>query len=165
MEEGRWTNHHNLVYVDGETGTTYAKRFNVNRHYRDKEYDLTKDGSTGIKGAVFYHAAQWRVGGTQHHPYTCIYSKDQSIWLRLIRNCHQGQELWGNIVTVSGAQGNTGECGSVEPWRHEGVYRRRKWQAQHRWSRPTAGRLDTGETSLPQVQRWFLRIVRTWPYA
>ena len=64
------------------------------------------------QGAVFYHAAQWRVGGTQHHPYTCIYSKDQSIWLRLIRNCHQGQELTGQHCNqVSGAQGNTGGVG------------------------------------------------------
>jgi topoisomerase-4 subunit A len=39
---------YNLIYVDGSTGTTYAKRFNVVGITRDKEYDLTK-GSKGSK--------------------------------------------------------------------------------------------------------------------
>src|SRR6476661_8469321 len=33
---------YNLVYTDGVTGTTFAKRFNVTGVTRDKEYDLTK---------------------------------------------------------------------------------------------------------------------------
>ena len=33
---------YNLVYIDGATGKTYAKRFNVKAITRDKEYDLTK---------------------------------------------------------------------------------------------------------------------------
>ncbi|MEO6404994.1 MAG: DNA gyrase/topoisomerase IV subunit A, partial [Ferruginibacter sp.] len=33
---------YNLVYVDGKTGVSYAKRFNVTGITRDKEYDLTK---------------------------------------------------------------------------------------------------------------------------
>lgn len=33
---------YNMVYVDGATGTSYAKRFNVTGVTRDKEYDLTK---------------------------------------------------------------------------------------------------------------------------
>ena len=44
---------YNLVYVDGKTGTTYAKRFNVTAITRDKEYDLTKDGSKGSKVLYF----------------------------------------------------------------------------------------------------------------
>jgi topoisomerase-4 subunit A len=32
----------NLIYTDGETGTSFAKRFNVNGITRDKDYDLTK---------------------------------------------------------------------------------------------------------------------------
>ncbi|MBL0083938.1 MAG: DNA gyrase/topoisomerase IV subunit A [Saprospiraceae bacterium] len=44
---------YNLVYVDGKTGTTYAKRFNVTGITRDKEYDLTKDGSKGSKVLYF----------------------------------------------------------------------------------------------------------------
>src|SRR3989337_416111 len=31
-----------MIYVDGKTGTAYAKRFNVTGVTRDKEYDLTK---------------------------------------------------------------------------------------------------------------------------
>lgn len=33
---------YNLVYADGKTGVSYAKRFNVTGITRDKEYDLTK---------------------------------------------------------------------------------------------------------------------------
>lgn len=33
---------YNMIYTDGETGTTFAKRFNVTGITRDKEYDLTK---------------------------------------------------------------------------------------------------------------------------
>ncbi|HEX2532459.1 MAG TPA: DNA gyrase/topoisomerase IV subunit A [Chitinophagaceae bacterium] len=33
---------YNMIYVDGESGTTFAKRFNVTGITRDKDYDLTK---------------------------------------------------------------------------------------------------------------------------
>lgn len=33
---------YNMIYVDGKTGTSYAKRFNVTGITREKEYDLTK---------------------------------------------------------------------------------------------------------------------------
>ncbi|WP_090661213.1 DNA gyrase/topoisomerase IV subunit A [Parafilimonas terrae] len=33
---------YNMIYTDGKTGTSYAKRFNVTAVTRDKEYDLTK---------------------------------------------------------------------------------------------------------------------------
>jgi len=33
---------YNMIYVDGKTGVSYAKRFNVTGITRDKEYDLTK---------------------------------------------------------------------------------------------------------------------------
>jgi topoisomerase-4 subunit A len=33
---------YNMIYADGATGTSYAKRFNVTGVTRDKEYDLTK---------------------------------------------------------------------------------------------------------------------------
>jgi topoisomerase-4 subunit A len=33
---------YNMIYTDGATGVTYAKRFNVTGVTRDKEYDLTK---------------------------------------------------------------------------------------------------------------------------
>jgi topoisomerase IV subunit A len=47
---------YNLVYLDGKTGTTYAKRFNVTAITRDKEYELTKDGSKGSK--ILYFSCQ-----------------------------------------------------------------------------------------------------------
>jgi topoisomerase-4 subunit A len=33
---------YNMIYADGATGVSYAKRFNVTGVTRDKEYDLTK---------------------------------------------------------------------------------------------------------------------------
>lgn len=35
---------YHLIYVDGESGRSFAKRFNVTAVTRDKEYDLTKGG-------------------------------------------------------------------------------------------------------------------------
>ena len=43
---------YNMMYMDGKTGITYAKRFNVTGITRDKEYDLTK-GNTGSKVQYF----------------------------------------------------------------------------------------------------------------
>ncbi|MCU0450854.1 MAG: DNA gyrase/topoisomerase IV subunit A [Bernardetiaceae bacterium] len=43
---------YNLVYHDGETGTAYAKRFQVGGITRDKEYDLTR-GTKGSKVLYF----------------------------------------------------------------------------------------------------------------
>ncbi len=45
---------YNMIYVDGKTGISYAKRFNVTGITRDKEYDLTK-GNPGSK--VHYFSA------------------------------------------------------------------------------------------------------------
>lgn len=49
-EDDRTT--YNLVYLDGGTGTTFVKRFQVNAVTRDKDYDLTK-GSKGSKILYF----------------------------------------------------------------------------------------------------------------
>lgn len=43
---------YNAVYTDGETGVTYAKRFNVTGVTRDREYDLTT-GTRGTKLRYF----------------------------------------------------------------------------------------------------------------
>ena len=45
---------YNMIYVDGETGTSYAKRFNVTGITRDKDYDLTKGND---KSKVHYFTA------------------------------------------------------------------------------------------------------------
>ena len=45
---------YNMIYVDGATGTSYAKRFNVTGITRDKEYDLTKGSD---KSKVLYFTA------------------------------------------------------------------------------------------------------------
>ncbi|HNB82607.1 MAG TPA: DNA gyrase/topoisomerase IV subunit A, partial [Chitinophagaceae bacterium] len=43
---------YNMIYVDGQSGVAYAKRFNVTGVTRDKEYDLTK-GSPKSKVLYF----------------------------------------------------------------------------------------------------------------
>jgi len=45
---------YNMIYVDGKTGVSYAKRFNVSGVTRDKEYDLTKGAE---KSRVHYFTA------------------------------------------------------------------------------------------------------------
>jgi topoisomerase IV subunit A len=43
---------YNMIYLDGKTGISYSKRFNVTGVTRDKEYDLTK-GNPGSKVTYF----------------------------------------------------------------------------------------------------------------
>ena len=45
---------YNMIYVDGKSGVSYAKRFNVTGITRDKEYDLTKGSD---KSRVHYFTA------------------------------------------------------------------------------------------------------------
>ncbi|MCW3094163.1 MAG: gyrase/topoisomerase subunit [Ferruginibacter sp.] len=45
---------YNMIYVDGKTGVSYAKRFNVTGITRDKDYDLTKGTD---KSRVHYFSA------------------------------------------------------------------------------------------------------------
>ena len=45
---------YNVIYVDGKTGISYAKRFNVTGITREKEYDLTKGSE---KSKVHYFSA------------------------------------------------------------------------------------------------------------
>lgn len=45
---------YNVIYVDGATGVSYAKRFNVTGITRDKEYDLTKGAE---KSRIVYFLA------------------------------------------------------------------------------------------------------------
>ncbi len=45
---------YNIIYVDGATGVSYAKRFNVTAVTRDKEYDLTKGSD---KSRIHYFSA------------------------------------------------------------------------------------------------------------
>ncbi|HEX8462624.1 MAG TPA: DNA gyrase/topoisomerase IV subunit A [Segetibacter sp.] len=45
---------YNLIYVDGATGVSFAKRFNVTGITRDKEYDLTKGSE---KSRIHYFTA------------------------------------------------------------------------------------------------------------
>ncbi len=45
---------YNVIYIDGASGTSYAKRFNVTGITREKEYDLTKGND---KSKILYFSA------------------------------------------------------------------------------------------------------------
>ena len=47
---------YNVIYVDGATGISYAKRFNVTGITRDKEYDITKGSE---KSRIHYFTANY----------------------------------------------------------------------------------------------------------
>ena len=52
---------YNMMYVDGESGKTMAKRFNVKSITRDREYDLTK----GTKGSKVLYFTRNKNGETE----------------------------------------------------------------------------------------------------
>ena len=58
--DNRTTYH--MIYTDGESGKSYAKRFNVTSITRDKEYDLTKGG----KGSKVVHFSAHPNGESEH---------------------------------------------------------------------------------------------------
>lgn len=90
---------YNLVYIDGKTGVTYAKRFNVTAITRDKEYDLTKDGSKGSK--VLYLSVQpngeSEILNVQLTPASSARNKTFDIDLEEI--AIKGRTSQGNIIT------------------------------------------------------------------
>ena len=57
---------YNMLYMDGDSGVTYAKRFNVTGVTRDREYDLTKGND---KSKVHYLTCkpQWRSGSSDRN--------------------------------------------------------------------------------------------------
>ncbi len=53
---------YHLIYVDGKSGKSFAKRFNVTSITRDKEYDLTKGG----EGSKVLHFSAHPNGESEH---------------------------------------------------------------------------------------------------
>jgi topoisomerase-4 subunit A len=89
---------YNMVYLDGESGITYGKRFNVKAITRDREYELTK----GTKGSKIFYFAVHPNGEAE----TLAVTLTQSSTAR-IKNFEfdfgnvgiKGRESQGNIVT------------------------------------------------------------------
>jgi topoisomerase-4 subunit A len=87
---------YNLLYMDGATGTTFAKRFSVTGITRDKEYDVTK-GEKGSK--VTYFSANPN-------------GEAESVLITLSPNCTARVKQFeysfaGLDIKNRGAQGNT----------------------------------------------------------
>jgi topoisomerase-4 subunit A len=89
---------YHLIYVDGGSGKTYAKRFNVTSITRDKEYDLTKGDK---ESKVLYFAAhpngeserveiQLTPGSSARNKVFDFYFEELAI---------KGRSAGGNIVT------------------------------------------------------------------
>ncbi|MGX5691450.1 DNA gyrase/topoisomerase IV subunit A [Arcticibacter tournemirensis] len=89
---------YNMIYKDGQSGTSYIKRFSVLGVTRDKEYDLTK-GSKGSK--VLYFTAnpngEAEVVNVQLKPHTKL--KKLNIDIDFSEIAIKGRSSMGNIVT------------------------------------------------------------------
>ena len=89
---------YNLIYKDGETGTTYTKRFSVLGVTRDKEYDLTK-GSKGSKQLYFSANpnGEAEIVNVQLKPHAKL--KKLQFDLDFAQQAIKGRSSMGNIVT------------------------------------------------------------------
>lgn len=89
---------YNMIYRDGESGTSYIKRFSVLGVTRDKEYDLTK-GSKGSK--VLYFSAnpngEAEIVNVQLKPHSKL--KKLQFDLDFADLVIKGRSSMGNIVT------------------------------------------------------------------
>ncbi|NEU09864.1 DNA gyrase/topoisomerase IV subunit A [Flavihumibacter sp. R14] len=89
---------YNLIYRDGESGTSYVKRFSVLGVTRDKEYDLTKGGK-GSK--ILYFTAnpngEAEIVNIQLKPHSKL--KKLQFDLDFAVQAIKGRSSMGNIVT------------------------------------------------------------------
>ncbi|MCF6404154.1 DNA gyrase/topoisomerase IV subunit A [Chitinophaga filiformis] len=90
---------YNMIYVDGKTGMSYAKRFNVTGITRDKEYDLTIKGEKNSK--VHYFSAnpngEAEVVSIRLSPNCAARNKEFDLYFETI--AIKGRNSQGNQVT------------------------------------------------------------------
>jgi topoisomerase-4 subunit A len=90
---------YNMIYVDGKTGISYAKRFNVTGITRDKEYDLTIKGEKNSK--VHYFSAnpngEAEVVSIKLSPNCAARNKEFDMYFETI--AIKGRNSQGNQVT------------------------------------------------------------------
>lgn len=90
---------YNMIYVDGKTGMSYAKRFNVTGITRDKEYDLTIKGEKNSK--VHYFTAnpngEAEVVSIRLSPNCAARNKEFDLYFETI--AIKGRNSQGNQVT------------------------------------------------------------------
>ncbi|MVT12469.1 DNA gyrase/topoisomerase IV subunit A [Chitinophaga tropicalis] len=90
---------YNMIYVDGKTGMSFAKRFNVTGITRDKEYDLTVKGEKNSK--VHYFSAnpngEAEVVSIRLSPNCAARNKEFDLYFETI--AIKGRNSMGNQVT------------------------------------------------------------------
>ncbi|SFD50131.1 topoisomerase-4 subunit A [Chitinophaga sp. CF118] len=90
---------YNMIYVDGKSGISYAKRFNVTGITRDKEYDLTIKGEKNSK--VHYFTAnsngEAEVVSIRLSPNSPARNKEFDLYFETI--AIKGRNSMGNQVT------------------------------------------------------------------
>lgn len=90
---------YNMIYVDGKSGMSYAKRFNVTGITRDKEYDLTIKGEKNSK--VHYFTAnpngEAEVVSIRLSPNCAARNKEFDLYFETI--AIKGRNSQGNQVT------------------------------------------------------------------
>jgi topoisomerase-4 subunit A len=115
---------YNMIYLDGKTGTSYAKRFNVKSITRDKEYDLTT-GNKGSKVLYFeaYPNGETEVVNVQLSP-GCS-AKKKVFDFDFADLAIKGRGSKGNIVTrypvrkVSFVEVGKSSLGAIKVWMDE----------------------------------------------
>ncbi|MBC8173880.1 MAG: DNA gyrase/topoisomerase IV subunit A, partial [Chitinophagales bacterium] len=95
-DDERMTYH--MIYIDGKTGKTFSKRFNVTGITRDKEYDLTQGHP---KSKVFYFSAnpnsESEVVTVQLHPQSKAHNKSFDFDFSAL--AVKGRSSIGNTIT------------------------------------------------------------------
>jgi topoisomerase-4 subunit A len=90
---------YNMIYVDGKSGMSYAKRFNVTGITRDKEYDLTIKGEKNSKVQYFTANAngEAEVVSIRLSPNCAARNKEFDLYFETI--AIKGRNSQGNQVT------------------------------------------------------------------
>ena len=89
---------YNLIYLDGKSGRTFAKRFNVTAITRDKEYDLTQ-GTKGSKVLYFTSNANGESETLQVQLTLSSTAKKKQFEFDFADLAIKGRGSQGNIVT------------------------------------------------------------------
>lgn len=89
---------YNMIYLDGKSGRTYAKRFNVTAITRDKEYDLTQ-GTKGSKVLYFTSNPNGESETVQIQLTLSSTAKKKQFEFDFAELAIKGRSSQGNIVT------------------------------------------------------------------
>jgi len=125
---------YNMIYVDGKTGISYAKRFNVTGITRDKEYDLTVKGDKNSK--VHYFTANAN-------------GEAEVVTIKLSPNCAARNKEFDMYFETIAIKGRNSQCNQVTKYPIRSVKFKEAGAStlagQKIWYDDKVGRLNTEE--------------------